>query len=201
MKPIKYLLTIFAIIVLIMAAGCDNPNAKTVNDDNTATTQSEQQSQKVATTSILEDKKDTPDTSKQTQAEITIYFPDANAEKLIAVKRQIPTNDNKYVDAINELIAGPANDSEGFAIMPKGTKVLSVNVNNNIATVDFSKEFQNNFTGGSTGEIMLIGSIVDTLTNFKEIKSVCFTLEGQPLDILGGHLDLTEPVSRMNDLL
>ena len=198
MKPIKYLLTIFAIIVLIMAAGCDNQNTKTTNDGNTSTVQSEQQSQKVATTSILEDK---PDTQKQTQTEITIYFPDANAEKLIAVKRQIPANDNKYVNAINELITGPANDSEGFTIMPKGTKVLSVNVNNNIATVDFSKEFQNNFTGGSTGEIMLVGSIVDTLTDFKEIKSVRFTLEGQPLDILGGHLDLTEPVSRMNDLL
>lgn len=198
MKPIEYLLTIFAIIVLIMAAGCDNQNTKTTNDGNTSTVQSEQQSQKVATTSILEDK---PDTQKQTQTEITVYFPDANAEKLIAVKRQIPANDNKYVNAINELITGPANDSEGFTIMPKGTKVLSVNVNNNIATVDFSKEFQNNFTGGSTGEIMLVGSIVDTLTDFKEIKSVRFTLEGQPLDILGGHLDLTEPVSRMNDLL
>ena len=198
MKPIKYLLTIFAIIVLIMAAGCDNQNTKTTNDGNTSTVQSEQQSQKVATTSILEDK---PDTQKQTQTEITVYFPDANAEKLIAVKRQIPANDNKYVNAINELITGPANDSEGFTIMPKGTKVLSVNVNNNIATVDFSKEFQNKFTGGSTGEIMLVGSIVDTLTDFKEIKSVRFTLEGQPLDILGGHLDLTEPVSRMNDLL
>ncbi|WP_346685060.1 GerMN domain-containing protein [Megamonas hypermegale] len=198
MKPIKYLLTIFAIIVLIMAAGCDNQNTKTTNDGNTSTVQSEQQSQKVATTSILEDK---PDTQKQTQTEITVYFPDANAEKLIAVKRQIPANDNKYVNAINELITGPANDSEGFTIMPKGTKVLSVNVNNNIATVDFSKEFQNNFTGGSTGEIMLVGSIVDTLTDFKEIKSVRFTLEGQPLNILGGHLDLTEPVSRMNDLL
>lgn len=198
MKPIKYLLTIFAIIVLIMAAGCDNQNTKTTNDGNTSTVQSEQQSQKIATTSILEDK---PDTQKQTQTEITVYFPDANAEKLIAVKRQIPANDNKYVNAINELITGPSNDSEGFTIMPKGTKVLSVNVNNNIATVDFSKEFQNNFTGGSTGEIMLVGSIVDTLTDFKEIKSVRFTLEGQPLDILGGHLDLTEPVSRMNDLL
>ena len=31
MKPIKYLLTIFAIIVLIMAAGCDNQNTKTTN--------------------------------------------------------------------------------------------------------------------------------------------------------------------------
>lgn len=194
MKPIKYLLTIFAIIVLIMAAGCDSQNNKTAN--NASAPQNEQT--QVATSSIQENK---PDVSKQTQTEITVYFPDANAEKLIAVKRQIPDNDNKYVNAINELITGPANDSEGFAIMPKGTKVLSVNVNDNIATVDFSKEFQNNFTGGSTGEIMLVGSIVDTLTDFKEIKSVRFTLEGQPLDILGGHLDLTEPVNRMDDLL
>ena len=37
--------------------------------------------------------------------------------------------------------------------MPKDTQVLSVKVNNNIATVDFNKAFKTNFTGGSTGGI------------------------------------------------
>ena len=137
----------------------------------------------------------------KTQTEITVYFPDANAEKLIAAKRQITDSSDKYAQAVNALIAGPANEAEGIGIMPKGAKVLNVTVKDATATVDFSKEFQTNFTGGSTGEIMLVGSIVDTLTEFPEIKAVRFTLEGQPLDILGGHLDLTEPVSRMNDLL
>ena len=68
--------------------------------------------------------------------------------------------------------------------MPKDTQVLSVKVNNNIATVDFNKAFKTNFTGGSTGELMLIGSIVNSLTEFKDIKAVRFTVEGKVLEAL-----------------
>lgn len=195
MKPIRCLLTILSIIILLMVAGCDNQNTATSGNNS-------QKSNETAQTEIAvsqNDGKTATDTKKQ--IEVTVYFPDANAEKLIAAKRQIPDNDSKYTETVNALIAGPASKAEGISVMPKGAKVLHVTVNNNTATVDFNKEFQINFTGGSTGEIMLIGSIVDTLTEFPEIKAVQFTLEGRPLDILGGHLDLTEPISRMNDLL
>lgn len=195
MKPIRCLLTILSIIILLMVAGCDNQNTATSGNNP-------QKSNETAQTEIAvsqNDGKTATDTKKQ--IEVTVYFPDANAEKLIAAKRQIPDNDSKYTETVNALIAGPASKAEGISVMPKGAKVLHVTVNNNTATVDFNKEFQINFTGGSTGEIMLIGSIVDTLTEFPEIKAVQFTLEGRPLDILGGHLDLTEPISRMNDLL
>lgn len=195
MKPIRCLLTILSIIILLMVAGCDNQNTATSGNNP-------QKSNETAQTEIAvsqNDGKTATDTKKQ--IEVTVYFPDANAEKLIAAKRQIPDNDSKYTETVNALIAGPASKAEGISVMPKGAKVLHVTVNNNTATVDFNKEFQTNFTGGSTGEIMLIGSIVNTLTEFPEIKAVQFTLEGRPLDILGGHLDLTEPISRMNDLL
>ena len=85
--------------------------------------------------------------------------------------------------------------------MPKDTQVLSVKVNNNIATVDFNKAFKTNFTGGSTGELMLIGSIVNSLTEFKDIKAVRFTVEGKVLEALDNHLDLTVPQERMGYLL
>ena len=193
-RYLRYLLTILSIITLFMVAGCDNQNA--------ATGSGPQKSGETAQTEMAAaPNEDKTVNAAKTQTEITVYFPDANAEKLIAVQRQITDNGDKYVQAVNALIAGPANEAEGIGIMPKGAKVLNVTVKGDTATVDFSKEFQTNFTGGSTGEIMLVGSIVDTLTDFPEIKAVRFTLEGQPLDILGGHLDLTEPVSRMNDLL
>ena len=195
MKPIRCLLTILSIIILLMVAGCDNQNTATSGNNP-------QKSNETAQTEIAVSQNDGKTaTDSKKQIEVTVYFPDANAEKLIAAKRQIPDNDSKYTETVNALIAGPASKAEGITVMPKGAKVLHVTVNNNTATVDFNKEFQTNFTGGSTGEIMLIGSIVDTLTEFPEIKAVQFTLEGRPLDILGGHLDLTEPISRMNDLL
>lgn len=193
-RYLRYLLTILSIITLFVVAGCDNQNAST--DDR-----AQKPSETAQTEMAVAPNEDKTVSAAKTQTEITVYFPDANAEKLIAAKRQITDSSDKYAQAVNALIAGPANEAEGIGIMPKGAKVLNVTVKDATATVDFSKEFQTNFTGGSTGEIMLVGSIVDTLTEFPEIKAVRFTLEGQPLDILGGHLDLTEPVSRMNDLL
>ena len=193
-RYLRYLLTILSIITLFMVAGCDNQNASTG-------ARAQNPSETAQTEMAAAPNEDKTVSAAKTQTEITVYFPDANAEKLIAAKRQITDSSDKYAQAVNALIAGPANEAEGIGIMPKGAKVLNVTVKDATATVDFSKEFQTNFTGGSTSEIMLVGSIVDTLTEFPEIKAVRFTLEGQPLDILGGHLDLTEPVSRMNDLL
>lgn len=48
---------------------------------------------------------------------------------------------------------------------------------------------------------MLVGSIVDTLTEFPEVKQVQILIEGKKVETLGGHMDLTQPLTRMNDLL
>ena len=55
-------------------------------------------------------------------------------------------------------------------------------VQDGVATVDFSKELQKNFNGGSTGEEMLVGSIVNTLTDFPEVKKVRIRIEGEDVE-------------------
>lgn len=133
---------------------------------------------------------------------ITVYFPDANGEKLIAAKRQTSAEgSDAYKAAVQSLIDGPKSDAEGISVMPKGTKLLGISVQDQTATVDFSGEFKRNFSGGSTGELMLIGSVVDTLTQFDGIKSVRFTVEGQRIDSLSGHMDLSAPQKRLDSLL
>ncbi|MBQ5389910.1 MAG: GerMN domain-containing protein, partial [Anaerovibrio sp.] len=57
------------------------------------------------------------------------------------------------------------------------------------------------FVGGSTGEEMLVGSLVNTLTEFPEIKKVQILVEGKEIDSLSGHLDLSRPVERMPELI
>ena len=76
-----------------------------------------------------------------------------------------------------------------------------VTVQNGTAKVDFSKEFARKFTGGSTGEEMLVGSIVDTLTEFPEVKQVQFLIEGQPVETIAGHMDTTAPIRCMKELI
>ena len=87
------------------------------------------------------------------------------------------------------------------AIIPKQAKLKSVKVKGDTAYVDFTQALVKNFVGGSTGEEMLVGSVVDTLTEFPEIKKVQILVEGNKVESLSGHLDLTTPLSRMGNLI
>ena len=60
-------------------------------------------------------------------------------------------------DTIEELIKGPKTNLS--ASIPTGTKLLGINIKDDVAYVDFSKEFINNHSGGSAGELMTLYSI------------------------------------------
>ena len=64
------------------------------------------------------------------------------------------------------------------------------------AVVDLDSGITRNFIGGSTGEEFLINSVVDTLTEFDEVKQVQFLIDGQEVETLAGHMDLSEPIKR-----
>lgn len=200
LKSVKGILAILAVSILTIASGCtEQATNLESSSSNTTTTQVNKDVKSSSSSSAVNDAEQS---SEKKVAGVTIYFPDANGEKLIPTQRQINlSREDKYQAVVQALIDGPISDKEGIYIMPKDTQVLSVKVKDNIATVDFNKAFKTNFTGGSTGELMLIGSIVNSLTEFTEIKAVRFTVEGKVLEALDGHLDLTVPQERMGDLL
>lgn len=200
LKSVKGILAILAVSILTIASGCTEQATNLESSfSNTTTAQVNKDVKSSSSSSAVNDAEQS---SEKKVAGVTIYFPDANGEKLIPTQRQINlSREDKYQAVVQALIDGPISDKEGIYIMPKDTQVLSVKVKDNIATVDFNKAFKTNFTGGSTGELMLIGSIVNSLTEFTEIKAVRFTVEGKVLEALDGHLDLTVPQERMGDLL
>ncbi|WP_296899085.1 GerMN domain-containing protein [uncultured Megamonas sp.] len=200
LKSVKGILAILAVSILTIASGCTEQATNLESSSSNTTTA--QVNKDVKSSSSSSAVNDAEQSSEKKVAGVTIYFPDANGEKLIPTQRQINlSREDKYQAVVQALIDGPISDKEGIYIMPKDTQVLSVKVKDNIATVDFNKAFKTNFTGGSTGELMLIGSIVNSLTEFTEIKAVRFTVEGKVLEALDGHLDLTVPQERMGDLL
>ena len=67
--------------------------------------------------------------------------------------------------------------------------------------MDFSRDLVRHFTGGSTGEEMLVGSVVNTMTGFSEIRKVQILIDGEKVETLAGHMDLSAPLTRMNHLL
>lgn len=129
--------------------------------------------------------------------DIKVYFPDDAGIKLVAVNRRIKIVDEseKYVDAVKLLMTKPS-ETDLTEIFPKGAKLNSVTLSNGTAYVDLDKGITKNFVGGSTGEELLINSVVDTLTEFPEVKQVRFLLDGQEIETLAGHMDLSTPLTR-----
>ncbi|MDQ0203505.1 GerMN domain-containing protein [Pectinatus haikarae] len=194
MERIRTILAAFFIISTVFIAGCSD------NSGNKA--QSEQQNGQITTNDQAKNEKESSDKKNIKQVKATVYFPDENGQKLIASDRTLNTEvDDKYLAAVKVLLQGPKK-GEGIAVIPKQAKLLAVSVDKNgIASVNFDNALVKNFSGGSTGEIMLVGSVTDTLTNFPEVKAVRFLVDGKPLATLSGHLDLTEPVKRMKNIL
>ena len=176
-----------AAAMLALAAGCGDAQ-KPAQADSPAQTAQTKETEK-------------PAQVKPKEMQVNVYYPRNDGTGLIAVRRKVNTEkDDKYTAALKSLLTGTKEKGQ-TTVIPKKAKLRSVTVKDGVATVDFSKELQQNFSGGSTGEEMLVGSIVNTLTEFPEVKSVQILLEGKKVDSLAGHLDTSKPLKRMTELL
>jgi germination protein M len=140
--------------------------------------------------------------------DVSIYFAkySDNQAYLEPEIRKISRDTNFFKSIIEELIKGPEN-KELYPTIPSDTKVNYVTVTDNLATVDFSNEIITNskqIPHSSTTEKLAIYSIVNTLTNFEEIKKVKITVEGKDRGLIDGlyiedfwgHIGIYETFSR-----
>lgn len=139
-----------------------------------------------------------PVVSERTEREIQVYFADANASKLVPEKRLVELGGGAAADAgaiVSELIKGPQS-ARLLPTMPVGTRLLNAYELGDMLVLDFTHELQTNHTGGSTAELLTVYSIVNTLgRNLEGIKRIRMLVEGEEVETLMGHLDLTEPLS------
>ncbi len=128
------------------------------------------------------------------KVKLTLFFSDKEGYKFVAEERVVTKGDKSLPElAIEELIKGPQK-KDLVRTIPEGTRLNSLRVENGTAFVDFSKEIVENHWGGSTGEIMTIGSIANTLTFFEGIERVQILVDGEMVESLAGHYYLMEPV-------
>lgn len=130
---------------------------------------------------------------------VDLYFSTKDAMYLEAENRTIKGR-NLYKEAVNALIEGPT-DPDLSKTVPEGTKVLNVSRNNDKIQIDFSKDIIENHWGGSTGERLTVYSIVNTLAQFDEVEEVKFLIEGEEVDTLVGHMDLSRPLKPSEKIL
>ncbi len=123
-----------------------------------------------------------------------LFFPSVNQDTLTAEARQITSSRWQSIPAaqkiryiLTELVKGPHSNSE-LSFIPPATQVLDVNVQNGIATVDFSGNLRDQFAGGASPEEMTVKSIVWSATQISGIQGVRILIDGQLGDSVGGHI-------------
>ncbi len=141
------------------------------------------------------------------QRSVYIYVPkqDPKGFHLSRVTRTTRQEGGILDAAVNCLLQ--TNKEEGLVggLIPAGTGLLDpIEIDDKgVATLNFSGELVENFSGGSDQEALTVNAIVHTVVSNSSgnVQSVRILVEGKPVDTLGGHLDLTEPVKADSTLL
>lgn len=187
-KNIRYILALGLMLLFVITAGCDQQEAVDNGSDGSKSTVVGKNGEK---------QNGAPE--KKGEA-VKVYFSNDNATALVMrEKKPEDASEDQYTAAVNALIAG-SKEQGVISMIPPKTKLRGIKIEKGIAYVNFSKELIKNFNGGSAGEIMLIGSIVNTLTEFKEINAVQIMVEGEIVETISGHMDTSEPFKRFNNL-
>lgn len=124
---------------------------------------------------------------------------DEDQEGLVGVLREIPATRAIATAAINALLDGPsASEASGGPIssaVPAGSRLLGLSIENGVATINLSREFESG--GGSLSTMVRLGQVVFTLTQFPSVESVRFEIEGEPAEVFGSEgIVLDRPVGR-----
>jgi spore germination protein GerM len=180
----------FCVVALFLFSGCAVSDSGPTPNNKAEGAKVPEQAPKAA-----EPAKVTEDT-----VPVKVYFGTHDARYLVAEVRLLKKDAQLKQRAMDALTAGPR-QPDLVAVVPASTKVKSVVVRDRTATVDFSSEIVTRGFGGSSKEILAVGAIVNTLTEFPDVERVQILVDGKKVDTLFGHLDVSDLLSRSPDII
>lgn len=132
---------------------------------------------------------------------ISLSMPDSQSSTLVNISRTVAAGDAEdFATYIRELIRGPleVDPPNAAPAFPKDIIIedlRGISLSGNVASVDFSAHFASQMRKLSTRQQrQLIYSIVNTLASTNRVKMVQFYIEGNKVEDLGGHMDLSSPL-------
>ena len=161
-----------------------------------------------ATVTVTEEPSETPTgvatpspSAAPAHTTISLYF--LRGEKLGVAERRVPETTMPATAAVKALLAGPVRTEQRAGLgsaVPAGTRLLGLSIDDGVASVDLSSEFDSG--GGSLSMTARVARVVCTLTRFPTVRAVEFLIEGEPVAALGGEgvvLDLPQRRGQWRD--
>lgn len=129
---------------------------------------------------------------------VKLYFATKDAMGLQAEERKI--KGDLMEETIKALVSGPTT-SQLSPTLPKDVELLSLKVKEGTCVVNFSETLVTHHWGGSTGELLTIYSIVNTLAQFPGVERVLILVEGRKIETLAGHMILEDVLEAKMELV
>ena len=141
------------------------------------------------------------DSATSDEMTLKLYFSDAGARFLVEETRtrsfasdaEVPT----YL--VEELLGEPEKETS-LRVLPEGTALREITLDDGLVTVDFSQAFLENAPKTHVQARMAVFSLVNTLTELDQVERVQILCQGKKIDDYCG-LDLTEPLTREESAL
>jgi spore germination protein GerM len=125
----------------------------------------------------------------------TLYFPSPGEGKLVSENRSITwadTDADRVRQVLLALIEGPRG-SLSHPLPPSATVRGVFFLPDGTAYVDLSNDILSTLTPGIESETLAVYSIVDSIaSNIPAVKKVKILIQGQEVETLDGHVDLSE---------
>ena len=128
--------------------------------------------------------------------EALLYFVAPEGSYLVSEIQQIAGCDDDR-DCVRNLFTKLAAGSQGSLapVLSPQVKVLSVELRDELAVVDFNQAFIHAHPGGSLSELLTVYALVNSLAvNFPYLKQLQILVEGASVETLKGHVRLVRPV-------
>lgn len=143
---------------------------------------------------------------KNKTLEVTIYFVKINnvdgTAKPIPVTKTIEYKDSPITNTINALLKGPteAEKQRGIiSLIPEGTSLISTQLKDGYLTLNFSSNFEENYSG--TDAIFLeLSQVILTSLDFQQVNKMSILIEGKRKSYITGEGIPLKEVYTKNDL-
>ncbi|MEW5784066.1 MAG: GerMN domain-containing protein [Bacillota bacterium] len=136
--------------------------------------------------------------------EVVLFFADAaavdtgiteNGLYVAPLSRELPGGEGLVLRTLKQLSRGPLPGEGAFyGTLPVTAQILSFELTDGVAVIDYSPELLSDSPGGSLTGIVFMQSLVFTATQFPEVEKVLVLVEGDPWS--DGHFLWDEPIGR-----
>lgn len=183
-RSVKVLIAVCGLTLPLLLSGCSKSPAPTPTPTPSATP-----------TTASPTPTATPTPTVITKAYAQYWVGDtARGFRLYREYVRLDVTPDPITTSLNALIAGKPKDTDYVTLWPKETKINSVVVVGNKATIDLTLGKMN---VGSEAESLAIAQLVWTATAANtKVKQVQLTVDGKIVESIAGHVDATKPFTR-----